>query len=147
MNIPIGVSTDRVKCHRGTLRSALFIKKKIDELQILQTAFMEHPSYTLIMTGHSLGGSIAAVLGILLRPDYPGLQCYCYAPLRVLSAAGIVKTFDFVFSVVVEDDITPRLSACSYKKLMKELYTSLEKTQFPKVNLDCIIYNYHLKLC
>lgn len=135
MSFPSDVTSNKFTCHRGALRSALFIHKKLNELQVLKTAFHENPSYTLILSGHSLGGSIAAILGMLFRSEYPSLQCYSYAPLAVLSAEAIPKTFDFVFSVVVGDDLVPRLSAYSFKELIKQMYSSLEETQLPKVSI------------
>lgn len=135
MSFPVETTALKLKCHRGALRSALFIHKKICDLNILKIAFAENISYTLVLTGHSLGGSIAAILSLLLHPEYPSLQCYSYAPLAVFSANGVPRTLDFVFTIVVGDDMVPRLSVHSCKELMVQLYKSLEETQIPKVNI------------
>ena len=34
----------------------------------------------LVIVGHSLGGGIASVLALLLKPLYPGLKCFAYSP-------------------------------------------------------------------
>jgi len=35
--------------------------------------------YKLVLTGHSLGGGIAAILAILMKQDYPDLRCFSFA--------------------------------------------------------------------
>lgn len=37
-------------------------------------------NYQLIITGHSLGAGVAAILAVLLKPAYPYLHCYAYSP-------------------------------------------------------------------
>lgn len=37
-------------------------------------------NYKLIITGHSLGAGVAAILAVLLKPAYPYLHCYAYSP-------------------------------------------------------------------
>ncbi|XP_035233788.1 sn1-specific diacylglycerol lipase alpha-like [Stegodyphus dumicola] len=123
------------KCHRGVLHSALFLEKKLNDLNILEVALAENPSYAIGITGHCLGGSIAAVLGLMLRPKYPNLQCFIYAPLAVLSVEMIPNTLDFIFTIVVGDDIVPCLCANSCKKLLAEILRSLEETKIPKYKI------------
>ena len=41
---------------------------------------LEDKKYRLIITGHSLGGGVASVLSILLKPFYPDLFCYAFSP-------------------------------------------------------------------
>ena len=36
--------------------------------------------YRLVIVGHSLGAGAAAILAIILKPKYPKLQCFAYAP-------------------------------------------------------------------
>jgi len=38
--------------------------------------------YKLVITGHSLGGGVAAVLALLMYNDtkYRGLQCFAFSP-------------------------------------------------------------------
>ncbi|GIX70253.1 diacylglycerol lipase-beta [Caerostris extrusa] len=53
-------------CHRGML-SCIFVKNKLEESHALSDAFALHQSYSLAITGHSLGGGTAALLAVLLR--------------------------------------------------------------------------------
>jgi len=38
--------------------------------------------YQLVITGHSLGAGVAAILALLMRDDskYCGLQCFAFSP-------------------------------------------------------------------
>ncbi|XP_015903943.1 diacylglycerol lipase-beta [Parasteatoda tepidariorum] len=139
-------SEDRpfVKCHRGALRSAVYIQKKIDDTNVLVVTINENPSYTLVVTGHSLGGSTAAVLGFLLKPKYPNLQCYIYGPMGTISFSGLEDSLDFIFTVVVGDDMSPRLCGEAGRKLRKEIIESLKECKVPKYRLLMAACWYHV---
>ena len=34
----------------------------------------------LMVTGHSLGGGVAAILSVLLRPQYSDIMCFSFSP-------------------------------------------------------------------
>jgi len=38
------------------------------------------PDYNLLITGHSLGAGVAAILAFLMREKYPNLYCYSFSP-------------------------------------------------------------------
>ncbi|CAL1266173.1 unnamed protein product [Larinioides sclopetarius] len=135
----------KFKCHRGALRSALYLQNKLKELNILERAFLENPTYSLALTGHSLGGSIAAILALLLRPKYPNLQCYSYGPLATLSSLGIVETLENVLTVVIGEDLAPRLSASSCNELRNQLIGSLRESGAPKYKILAGACWYHVQ--
>ncbi|GIX66533.1 diacylglycerol lipase-beta [Caerostris extrusa] len=138
-------SKDKFKCHRGALRSALFVQNKIKDLNILERAFTENPTYTLALTGHSLGGSIAVILALLLRSQYPNLQCYAYGPLATLSGLGLPETLKYVLSVVVGEDMAPRLSATSCNELRTQLIGSLRESGASKYQILAGACWYHIQ--
>jgi predicted lipase len=60
-----------IRCHEGILISALGLFTK---LEILVEELLLPTGYKLLITGHSLGAGVAALLGILLRSRFPRLQ-------------------------------------------------------------------------
>jgi Lipase (class 3)/FYVE zinc finger len=93
--------------------------------------------YRIRMTGHSLGGSVAVLLGILVykdlmdllgKPSLGSMDDYS-APLRVYSY-GTPSCVDlplaeaaesFVTTVVLHDDVVPRLTPATCRGLLKHL--------------------------
>jgi pimeloyl-ACP methyl ester carboxylesterase len=69
-----------------------------------------HPSFALRFTGHSLGGGIAALLAChYAAAGVRDVHCFAFAPPCVLSRAR-AGAASHVTSVVLGDDIVPRLS-------------------------------------
>ncbi|KAG8191755.1 hypothetical protein JTE90_008818 [Oedothorax gibbosus] len=134
------------RCHRGALLSAMFVQKRLQETGVLQNFFAENPTYTLALTGHSLGGSVAALLSLLLRPTYPNLQCYAFGPLAAISAPGIQIMLPGVMSVVVGEDMAPRLSAKSCIEMREQLMESLRECRQPKFKILIEAFWYHTRM-
>jgi Lipase (class 3)/FYVE zinc finger len=107
-------------------------REHIDSLLLLS-----RQGYRIRLTGHSLGGSVAVLLGVLVYQDLldlAGKDAFDHmeegdAPLRVysygtpscvdLSLAEAVDTF--VTTVVLHDDVVPRLTPVSCRGLLKHL--------------------------
>lgn len=52
--------------HSGMLHSALRLRRESSTVhEVIKKALIDHPSYGLIITGHSLGGGVAALLAVL----------------------------------------------------------------------------------
>lgn len=67
------------------VQAAEYILKKLQREQLIEQALNSDPErstdgYKLVLVGHSLGAGTAAILAILLRPQFPDLQCYSYSP-------------------------------------------------------------------
>eukprot|EP00977_Amphora_coffeiformis_P004529 scaffold976_cov161-Amphora_coffeaeformis.AAC.7 len=84
--------------------------------------------YRIRMTGHSLGGSVATLLGVLIRRDLKRdldedipLRVYAYASPACLDARLADFVENFVTSVVLHDDVVPRLTMSSCRGLLKHL--------------------------
>jgi sn1-specific diacylglycerol lipase len=67
------------------VHAAEYILEKLQRDKLLEQAFESDPTrntqqYKLILVGHSLGAGTAAILAILLRPQYPDILCFSYSP-------------------------------------------------------------------
>ncbi|KAH6671205.1 lipase [Halenospora varia] len=84
-------------------------------LPAVASARSTYPSYTVITTGHSLGGAVATIAGAYLRASGIPVDIYSYGSPRVGNTA-------FVNSVTHTDDFVPRYPG----KLLGYRHTSPE---------------------
>lgn len=109
-------------CHIGILNTADNIYNKILSQDLLNETFRKYPSYQLLITGHSLGAGTAVILSLKLKKDYPNIKCIAYSPPGGLISAALAEyTKSFVMSVVLGDDIVPRLSVRSVHNLKADI--------------------------
>lgn len=101
--------------HHGLLKAAKFILER--ETETLRNLLRRYgPEYKLILTGHSLGSGIAALMTVLVvnnRKEFDNIprsrvKCYALAPARCMSLNLAVKYADVINSVVLQDDFLPR---------------------------------------
>jgi hypothetical protein len=115
------------KAHRGMLQCAQMLTGSSSSiLKTLKGALEKHPEYGLIFCGHSLGGGVAGLFGILvsvrinsgefvtndatgLPPGRP-IHVFCYGPPATISSALRMETKGLITSVVYGLDIVPCLS-------------------------------------
>jgi predicted lipase len=82
--------------HTGFYNSALSIRTKtVDVVKLLKTRF---PLYSVIMTGHSLGGAITQLLGMELEKEGIKVQIYNFGQPRI----GDENYGDFVNTIVLD---------------------------------------------
>ena len=87
----------------------------------------------LVVTGHSLGAGTAVILAFILRLEYGSLKCVAFGPPGgLLNVTASQLSTDFVTSVVVGDDLVPRLSVNGYLKLLSKMRSTLMACQLPK---------------
>lgn len=101
MDAPPRVQTNvEGKGHTGVLRSARNLYKKIRAT--LLDAVAANPNYELLFTGHSLGGSVSAVLALITREDpaLPNGRAICMGPVPCVSRGVALAANDSVVSVV-----------------------------------------------
>jgi hypothetical protein len=126
-----------IRCHEGILLSAQRLAAKlevaVEELFLLT-------GYKILVTGHSLGAGVAALLGVLLRARFPTLladdsgtilRVMAFASPPVLDCDSALACEPFVTTVVNKSDIIPRASLSNLLVLMeflKVLNEKLEKT-------------------
>lgn len=96
--------------HAGILRSARNLYAKVRQSVI--DAVRKHPDFTVVITGHSLGGATAAVLALLLRDDVdcPNAVSVAFGPPPCVSYDLAEQTSALGISVVNGPDVVPRLS-------------------------------------
>ena len=96
--------------------------------------FQKYPTYHLVITGHSLGAGAAVLLSMLLKPRYPKVRCFAFSPPGgLLSKAAARFTETFCLSVIVGDDLVPRLSLDTLESLKRQMILELEMCRHPKV--------------
>lgn len=120
--------------HRGMLQAAMFVYRQLAKNGILEEAFARHPEYHLVITGHSLGAGAAVLLSLFLKTKYPELRCFAFSPpggLLSLAAARFSETF--CMSVIIGDDLVPRLSLATMNLLKKQMIVELSACRHPKV--------------
>lgn len=96
--------------HDGMWRSA---QRLVDELQgTVQAALEERPTHRVIVTGHSLGAGVAALLCLLWKPLLGDrVTSVAFASPQTLDAAAArAAEGQGVTSLLLGDDLVPRLS-------------------------------------
>ncbi len=79
---------------------------------------MEEAGYSVTLSGHSMGGAVAALLGYLLRPTIPFLNVHAFGTPACCTQA-LAKACDlFVTSIILHDDIVPRLTPSAVQHLL-----------------------------
>ena len=122
--------------HKGMLKTALWIKEKLEELELLEKSFEKASRYGLVVTGHSLGSGVACILSMLLRDKYPDLYCYCYSPTgSLLNHAAAEYTKAFVTSVTLGEDMVARLNRSTSHLLKEDIIRVLETCKKPKCQI------------
>jgi hypothetical protein len=124
------------RVHAGMLAAAKTLQRDTEPL--LRELARRHPSYDLLITGHSLGGSVAALLSHLLfkaeddkgggssssLPPFSGFQrvsCVAVAPAAVASASLADALAPGVTSLVLGSDVVPRFSLANVVRLRREV--------------------------
>eukprot|EP01062_Namystynia_karyoxenos_P025332 TRINITY_DN19950_c0_g1_i2.p1 TRINITY_DN19950_c0_g1~~TRINITY_DN19950_c0_g1_i2.p1 ORF type:complete len:705 (+),score=246.74 TRINITY_DN19950_c0_g1_i2:83-2116(+) len=122
------------RVHRGFLASAEAITAELERAvrSVIQ------PGDAVVFTGHSLGAAVAAVLCELWhhRATFPGhkIKCYSFAAPCCFDRETALSATPRVVSLIVGDDVVPRLSLGSAERLAASLasvQSALEQEQEP----------------
>lgn len=77
--------------HKGMTIGAEYVQKRLRETGIVDKALARYPEYGLVLTGHSLGAGVAALLALKIRPRYPDLKVYAFAtPGLIISSKELL---------------------------------------------------------
>ncbi|XP_030849967.1 sn1-specific diacylglycerol lipase alpha-like [Strongylocentrotus purpuratus] len=124
--------------HKGMVAAASYIKRRLIDDMLLHQAFTSDeergtPNYQLLLVGHSLGAGIAAILGIMLKPDYPSLKVYAYSPPGgLLCKEASEHAAEFVTSLVVGKDVVARIGLSQMEFLRADLLNCIKMCRDPK---------------
>lgn len=125
--------------HSGILEAARELFMQIDGnpgdteskssgfLSSLLGAGCECDGYDVRIVGHSLGGAIAALLGIKLYRRYKNLHVYAYGPLPCVDSVVANACSEFVTSIVHNSEFSARLSVGSILRLRAAAITALSQ--------------------
>lgn len=110
--------------HEGMLASASYIHCCVKD--VLSKACARRPGWTVLVTGHSLGGGVASVLAMMLRdsgdvPDTAEVRCATIGSAAVMCAELARRSVGWCTSIVLGSDPIPHLSHASLENLMTEL--------------------------
>uniref|UniRef100_A0A0E0JSA4 Uncharacterized protein n=1 Tax=Oryza punctata TaxID=4537 RepID=A0A0E0JSA4_ORYPU len=132
--------------HAGMVESARELYAKIEGLPIQQDkpdavpagflssllgAGCECHGYNIEIVGHSLGGSVAALLGIRLYGRFPKLHVYAYGAAPCVDYVIAEACSQFVTSIVHNDEFSARLSMNSIIRLRAAAVRALSKDALP----------------
>lgn len=88
----------------------------------------ECEGYDIRVVGHSLGGAIAAFLGLRLYGRFPKLHVYAYGPLPCMDPTIADACSPFVTSIVYGNEFSARLSVASILRLRGAALTALSQS-------------------
>ncbi|KAL4241095.1 hypothetical protein ACF0H5_001873 [Mactra antiquata] len=119
--------------HTGMFQSAKYIRNKLITDGILDFAFRKANGYRLVITGHSLGAGVAALLALELRTMYPNLICFAFAtPGELVSDNLLPYTEEFICTVALGYDVVPRLGLLEAIKLRIDILNAIKTCPLPK---------------
>uniref|UniRef100_A0A0D9W6I4 Uncharacterized protein n=1 Tax=Leersia perrieri TaxID=77586 RepID=A0A0D9W6I4_9ORYZ len=81
--------------------------------------------YKIRVVGHSLGGAVATVLGMMLFGRYPDVHVYAYGPLPCVDFVIAEACSQFVTTIVCNDEFSSRLSINSILRLRSAAISAL----------------------
>jgi len=118
--------------HEGMFLAALCIYGQAIRIIAALKEDKKYKDYKVVVTGHSLGAGVASLLTLLLQKtikhEYDCVRGYAFEPPGCMVSGALLKeSQDHTLSFVVGDDIVPRISFQSMKKIHDFVQDTLSK--------------------
>ncbi|KAJ7141991.1 Alpha/Beta hydrolase protein [Mycena filopes] len=130
-----------VSVHKGFLTSFKSVASEI--LTAVAVELQKYPTYTIIVTGHSLGGALASLAAPTLKAKLPSanLKLYTFGQPRVGNAefAALVEKVvgvDNIFRVVHTNDGVPMVPRLGNLRAGRYRHFATEYWQFQEPTID-----------
>ncbi|CAK9044255.1 Diacylglycerol lipase-alpha (DAGL-alpha) (DGL-alpha) (Neural stem cell-derived dendrite regulator) (Sn1-specific diacylglycerol lipase alpha) [Durusdinium trenchii] len=92
--------------------------------------------YQLKVLGHSLGGGVASLLCLMLRPSFPGATCIAYAgPGAMMSYKLSVQSREWCTNIYLGDDMIPHLNWQTLRNLKLRVFDVLYRAKVSKARI------------
>ncbi|KAJ3101920.1 hypothetical protein HDU97_000961 [Phlyctochytrium planicorne] len=138
IQVPWSGTTISAKTHSGMLMTAGNIRDEIAGLleELLLKEDSQYRDFRLIVCGHSLGAGVASLLSYLLKLKGHNVTCYAYSPPGCISTAETIPFFSsFCTSVILGDDIVPRLNRRTIERLKIQVKAAVQSCRRRKVEV------------
>ncbi|CBJ27220.1 Zinc finger FYVE domain-containing protein [Ectocarpus siliculosus] len=113
--------TETVACS-GIARAAEWLHREVGH----QLIKLYRENYKIVILGHSLGGGVAALLGVLLKDAIPDVRVVGFAT-PACADIGVSRLCEgLCTSVVLHDDVVPRVTPHAVRALLKDLLCTKE---------------------
>jgi hypothetical protein len=122
--------------HRGVITRCKWIYNDVKRQKVLKRLYSVNSPYrdwNLVVVGHSLGAACAQLLSLMLRPSFPSLKCYAYEPPSIFDDRLASHCQDFITSMILGDDVIPRISSQNCDKLRDDFFDILAQIKVPKI--------------
>mmetsp|Transcript_34896 Transcript_34896/g.78621 ORF Transcript_34896/g.78621 Transcript_34896/m.78621 type:complete len:993 (-) Transcript_34896:106-3084(-) len=125
--------------HKGFLARSKWIINDLKKRMVLDKLYevgSPYENFGVVVCGHSLGGGVAAILSLMLRPSFPGLHCFAYEPPGCIFSTELTRiSRDFITSFVRQDDVIPRLSYHNFERVRDSFFDVFCRIKVPKIHL------------
>ncbi|KAI8853421.1 hypothetical protein BC829DRAFT_413907 [Chytridium lagenaria] len=138
IQVPWEGRTINAKTHAGMLMTAGNIRDEISGLldELLLSPNSQYTDYRLVVCGHSLGAGVASLLSYLLNLKGHRTICFAYSPPGCIATIEAVPYFSsFCTSVVLGDDIVPRLGRRTIERLKVQVKAAVRSCRRRKVEV------------
>ena len=125
--------------HAGMQKTCQWIIQDMKKHNILENLYAtqsKFSNYRLRITGHSLGAGCAAILALLLKPEYPTLRCHSFSPPGCTMSQNVASECEeYLTSFILDADVIPRASLNSLENLRQDAVEMIGRIKVTKTQV------------